>query len=192
MKITFLGAAHEVTGSRTLIETNGRYILVDNGMEQGQDLFVNHPMPVKASDIECVLLTHAHIDHSGDLPLLYKEGFKGKVYATDATCNLCEIMLRDSAHIQMFEAEWRNRKGKRSGKEPFVPIYDMEDAEGVLALMYPCKYRDKMQILENVFIRFNDAGHLLGSSFIEVWITEGNITKKIVFSGDVGNRSQPL
>lgn len=120
MKITFLGAAHEVTGSCTLIETNGKNILVDCGMEQGADIFENQEIPVNPNDIECVLLTHAHIDHSGNLPLLYKNGFRGKIYATNETSDLCEIMLPDSAHIQETEAKWRNRKAKRpAGKNMF-------------------------------------------------------------------------
>lgn len=132
MKITFLGAAHEVTGSCTLIETNGKNILVDCGMEQGADIFENQEIPVNPNDIECVLLTHAHIDHSGNLPLLYKNGFRGKIYATNETSDLCEIMLPDSAHIQETEAKWRNRKAKRAGREEYVPIYDMDDTIGVL------------------------------------------------------------
>lgn len=116
MKITFLGATHEVTGSCTYLEVNGHKLLVDCGMEQGVNVFVNEDIPVPPSDIECVLLTHAHIDHSGKLPWLYKYGFRGSVYATEATCNLCNIMLRDSAHIQEFEAEWQNRKAQRAGK----------------------------------------------------------------------------
>ncbi len=192
MKITFLGAAHEVTGSCTLIETNGKNILVDCGMEQGADIFENQEIPVNPNDIECVLLTHAHIDHSGNLPLLYKNGFRGKIYATNETSDLCEIMLPDSAHIQETEAKWRNRKAKRAGREEYVPIYDMDDTIGVLQQFRPCNYDEKIRILENVEIRFHDIGHLLGSSCIEIWITESGITKKTVFSGDVGNTNQPI
>ena len=192
MKITFLGAAHEVTGSCTLIETNGKNILVDCGMEQGADIFENQEIPVNPNDIECVLLTHAHIDHSGNLPLLYKNGFRGKIYATNETSDLCEIMLPDSAHIQETEAKWRNRKAKRAGREEYVPIYEMDDTIGVLQQFRPCNYDEKIRILENVEIRFHDIGHLLGSSCIEIWITESGITKKTVFSGDVGNTNQPI
>ena len=181
MKITFLGAAHEVTGSCTLIETNGKNILVDCGMEQGADIFENQEIPVNPNDIECVLLTHAHIDHSGNLPLLYKNGFRCKIYATNETSDLCEIMLPDSAHIQETEAKWRNRKAKRAGREEYVPIYDMDDTIGVLQQFRPCNYDEKIRILENVEIRFHDIGHLLGSSCIEIWITESGITKKTVF-----------
>ena len=110
MKLTFLGATHEVTGSCYLLEACQKRVLIDYGMEQGEDIFENVELPVKPSDIDMVLLTHAHMDHSGKLPLLYKEGFQGQIFSTAATADLCEIMLRDSAHIQMFEAEWKNRK----------------------------------------------------------------------------------
>ena len=192
MKITFLGATHEVTGSCTLIEAGGKNILIDCGMEQGPDIFVNQDIPVNPGSIDCVLLTHAHIDHSGKLPLLCKNGFQGKIYATDATCNLCRIMLRDSAHIQEFEAEWRNRKAKRKGGEPYVPLYTMDDAECAISRLYPCSYNREVQVLENLVIRFQDISHLLGSACIEVWVTENGVTKKLVFSGDVGNTYQPI
>lgn len=192
MKITFLGAAHEVTGSCTLIETMNKYVLIDCGMEQGPDIFENQELPVNPAEIECIFLTHAHIDHSGNLPLLYKRGFRGKIYSTPETFNLCSIMLPDSAHIQEYEAKWRNRRAKRSGKDGYEPIYDMKDAEGVLTLFYPCEYEEITEVLENVSIKFHDIGHLLGSACIEIWITENTTTKKIVFSGDVGNINQPL
>ena len=192
MKITFLGATHEVTGSCTLIETGGRSFLVDCGMEQGADIFVNQELPVNPGDIDCVLVTHAHIDHSGNIPLLCKNGFKGKVYATEGTANLCKIMLMDSAHIQEFEAEWRNRKAKRAGVEPYEPVYTTADAQCAIEKLYPCKYGEERQVLENVSVRFNDMGHLLGSSSIKIWITENGETRKIVFSGDVGNKNKPI
>jgi len=127
MKITFLGATHEVTGSCTLIEINGKNILVDCGMEQGADVFENQDIPVNPSSVDCILLTHAHIDHSGRMPMLYRNGYTGLLYATRATCDLCNIMLRDSAHIQESEAEWRNRKAKRSGEKPYEPLYETRD-----------------------------------------------------------------
>lgn len=192
MRLTFLGATHEVTGSCFLLEACGKRLLIDCGMEQGQDIYENAELPVKPSDIEMVLLTHAHMDHSGKLPLLYKNGFQGQVFATASTADLCEIMLRDSAHIQMFEAEWKNRKGKRAGREAVEPLYDMEDAVGVLACFVRCQYGEEIRIAEGIRIRFIDAGHLLGSSSIEVWIQEDGIEKKIVFSGDIGNLNQPL
>ena len=192
MKITFLGAAHEVTGSRTYIEVGDKKGLVDCGMEQGRDLFENEPLPVAPGELDFVLLTHAHIDHSGLLPLLYKEGFRGSIYATSATCSLCDIMLRDSANIQMSEAEWKSRKSIRNGGPEIEPLYDMEDAEGAINKMIPCPYGKPIQVNDCVSIRFTDAGHLLGSSAIEVWLTEGGETRKICFSGDLGNINQPI
>lgn len=196
MKLTFIGATHEVTGSCFLVETNTCKFLVDCGMKQGPDDYENVEIPVKLGDIDFVLLTHAHIDHSGNLPAIYAKGFRGNVYATEATCDLCDIMLRDSAHIQMFEAEWRNRKGKRAGKEEFVPAYTLEDALGVLKCFVGCEYDQIVHLDQSVQVRFVDAGHLLGSSSIEVWITEVTDdqmqTEKIVFSGDIGNVRQPL
>lgn len=197
MRITFLGATHEVTGSCCYIEGAGKRFLVDYGMEQGPNTFENEELPIPASELDFVLLTHAHIDHSGNLPILYAKGFRGPIYATRATADLCNIMLKDSAHIQMFEAEWRNRKGQRAGKKTFVPAYTMEDAIGAIGLLESCPYKEIESISEGIRIRFVDAGHLLGSASIEVWIHEkdlnGNdIEKKLVFSGDIGNLNQPL
>ena len=193
MRITFVGAAHEVTGSCHYIEVGGRHILVDYGMEQGINLYENVPLPVEPAMIDDVLLTHAHIDHSGLLPLLYAKGFRGHIYATDATVDLCSIMLRDSAHIQMAEAEWRNRKAKRSSDvNEYVPLYNMEDADGAIRSLVPIRYGRKVRISEGVEVRFTDVGHLLGSAAIEVWLTEDGVTKKVVFSGDIGNDNLPL
>ena len=192
MKLTFLGATHEVTGSCTLIEINGRYGIVDCGMEQGQDIFENQALPVQASALDFVLLTHAHIDHSGNLPLLYKNGYSGLIYATAATTHLCEIMLRDCAHIQESEAQWRSRKSQRAGGPAIEPVYTMADAESAIAKLRPVDYGREVQIAEGVTVRFTDAGHLMGSGSIEIWLTEGGVTKKIVFSGDIGNIDQPL
>ena len=192
MKIIFLGTTHEVTGSCYYLEGAGRKFLVDCGMEQGPNYYENEELPVAPGDLDFVLLTHAHMDHSGNLPALYAKGFQGPVYATDATCNLCDIMLRDSAHIQLFEAEWRNRKGRRQGKEEFVPAYTMEDAMGVLKNFVECQYDRVIHPAEGISVRFVDAGHLLGSSSIEVKITEEGQEKTIVFSGDIGNTNQPL
>ncbi|MDD6268877.1 MAG: MBL fold metallo-hydrolase [Oscillospiraceae bacterium] len=192
MKMVFIGAAHEVTGSCTYIEAAGKRFLVDFGMEQGRDVYENRQIPCAPSEIDFVLLTHAHIDHSGLLPLLYAGGFKGQIHATDATHSLCEIMLRDSAHIQEFEAEWRNRKARRSGKEAYVPLYTMNEALGAIECFVPHHYGEKIKIAEGIEVRFLDAGHLLGSSSIEVWLTEEGITRKLVFSGDIGNFNQPL
>lgn len=192
MKLTCIGAAHEVTGSCHLIEACGKNILVDCGLEQGPDLYENQELPMSAGEVDYVLLTHAHIDHSGKLPLLCKHGFKGEIVTTFATSDLCNIMLRDSAHIQEFEAEWRNRKAKRSGEPEYEPLYTMEDALAAINLLAPVDYGQKILLCDGIEIQFNDMGHLLGSASIEMWITEGDISKKIVFSGDVGNTNQPI
>lgn len=192
MRLIFIGADHEVTGSCHVLEVCGRYILVDCGMEQGTDDFETAELPMNIADIDYVLLTHAHIDHSGMLPLLYARGFRGDVIATPATVDLCDIMLKDSAHIQMTEAEWKSRKGQRAGKEPVVPIYDMNDAEGVLEHFVSCDYDKVMDLCEGVKVKFSDAGHLLGSASIEVWINEDGEERKIVFSGDIGNLNRPI
>ena len=196
MKIEFLGAAHEVTGSCHYLEFADKHVLVDCGMEQGPDLYVNQEIPVNASTIDYVFVTHAHIDHSGLLPMLYKHGFRGQIFTTTATHQLCEIMLKDSAHIQMFEAEWKNRKAKRAGRPEVVPLYDMNDAVGVLGHFVSCDYHSVINVCEGLKVRFVDAGHLLGSSSIEMWISEntaeGVEERKIVFSGDIGPGNRPL
>ncbi len=192
MELMFIGAAHEVTGSCHYLKVGQKHILVDFGMEQGVNLFENVPLPVQEGLIDYVLLTHAHVDHSGMLPLLYARGFRGQVFATEGTADLCSIMLRDCAHIQMQEAEWKNRKAKRKGGEAVTPIYTMEDADGIIKRIVPCAYDTIIQVDEGIRIRFTDIGHLLGSSSIEVWATEEDITRKLVFSGDIGNENQPL
>lgn len=192
MQITFIGADHEVTGSCHVVNACGKYILIDCGLEQGSDEYENQELPVETPDIDYVLLTHAHIDHTGLLPLMYARGFRGRVLATEATVDLCRIMLRDSAHIQEAEAEWKNRKAKRAGKEEIQPIYTMNDAEGVLQHFIPCGYKEKINLTDGIDIRFSDAGHLLGSASIEMWISEGPVNKKIVFSGDIGNLDRPI
>lgn len=192
MKLTFIGAAHEVTGSCHLLEACGKKILIDCGMEQGYNVYENAEMPFPYSDIDYVFLTHAHIDHAGYIPLIYAKGFKGKVYATKATCDLSNIMLKDSAHIQEFEAKWRTRKARRAGRPDVLPLYETKDAEGVLKHFIPCEYSEKIKVKDGLVIRFIDAGHLLGSACIEVWMEEGPISKKIVFSGDIGNLDKPI
>lgn len=193
MKLTFIGADHEVTGSCHCLEVGGKYILVDYGMEQGVNVFENAKLPVEEAMVDYVLLTHAHVDHSGMLPLLYARGFRGQVFTTEASADLCDIMLRDCAHIQAMEAEWKNRKAKRSASAVKIePEYTMEDAEGLIRRIVPCHYNEIIEVCEGVKIRFTDIGHLLGSASIEVWTTEGDCSKKIVFSGDIGNKSQPL
>lgn len=193
MKLIFIGADHEVTGSCHYLQVGDKHILVDYGMQQGVDVFENAPLPVSEAQIDYVLLTHAHVDHSGLLPLLFARGFRGQVYMTDATADLCSIMLRDCAHIQQMESEWKARKNKRSSSvQAAEPLYTMEDAEGIIKRITPCHYGSEVEVCEGLKIRFTDIGHLLGSSSIEVWATEAGITKKIVFSGDIGNKNQPI
>lgn len=192
MKMMFIGATHEVTGSCTYIEACGKKFLVDFGMQQGEDIYENVQIPVAPSNIDFVLLTHAHIDHSGMLPLLFAGGFNGEIHATTATSNLCSVMLRDSAHIQEFEAEWKSRKAQRRGEDEYTPLYTMDDAIGAIELFVPHEYDKEAQISDGIKICFRDAGHLLGSSSIEIYLTEGDVSKKLVFSGDIGNTDQPL
>lgn len=193
MKLTFIGADHQVTGSCHYIQACGKNILIDCGMQQGANPFECCDIPVDEAKIDYVFLTHAHVDHSGNLPLLYAKGFRGNVFTTEASADLCSIMLRDCAHIQMQEAEWKNRKAKRhSGLKAAEPAYKMEDADGIIKRIIPCAYNQKIQICDGIEIKFTDVGHLLGSASIEVWLTEADITKKIVFSGDIGNKNQPL
>ncbi|MGN0168112.1 MAG: MBL fold metallo-hydrolase, partial [Acetatifactor sp.] len=193
MELMFIGADHEVTGSCHYLRVGEKNILVDYGMEQGSQAFENCELPVEPALIDYVFLTHAHVDHSGMLPLLYARGFRGQIYATVATCDLCSIMLRDCAHIQMQEAEWKNRKAKRTASNAVIePLYTMEDADGAIKRLVPCEYEKEVTVCDEIKIRFTDIGHLLGSSSIEVWATEDGVTKKIVFSGDIGNYDQPL
>ena len=192
MKVQFIGATHEVTGSCTLLEVNRRYYLVDCGMEQGIDVFQNITLPVPPSDIEAVFLTHAHIDHSGMIPKLCKDGFKGAIYATDVTCDLCNIMLLDSAHIQESEAIWRSKKAERAGLDKIEPVYTTEDALTAISQFRRCNYNEIIYPGEGIELRFTDIVHLLGSACIELWLTEGSVRKKIVFSGDVGNTNQRI
>ena len=193
MKITFLGAAHQVTGSRTLVEwTDGRFFLVDYGMEQGDNAFVQAELPVAASRIEYVFLTHAHIDHSGMLPLLYKQGFRGSIYATAETMNLCSIMLADSAHIQETDAAYETKKNLRHSGAAVEPLYTAEDAAATMDLFIACEYNEIYMIDEGLSVRFTDAGHLLGSSFAELFLEDSGQRRKLVCSGDVGNLEQPI
>ena len=197
MKITFLGANHEVTGSCTLIEAAGQRFLIDCGMEQGRDVYENADLPCAPGTYEALLLTHAHIDHSGRIPYLYKNGYRGPIYTTDATRDLCAIMLEDSAHIQEQEAEWKNRKAMRSGAEMIEPDYTVEDAQNVMKQFVPCPYETWQTLFDGptgkIEMRFTDVGHLLGSASISLRVTEpGKQPEIIVFSGDIGNTHQPL
>ena len=195
MKVTFLGATRTVTGSNFLVEGAGKKFLVDCGMYQGaaEEEYENEaPFLFDVNEIDFVLLTHAHIDHSGRIPKLYNEGYRNKVIATKATCDLCSIMLPDSGHIQEMEVEWKNRKRTRKGEKPLPPLYTAEDAAKCLEIFNPVSYDEIVEVAPDIQVRFNDAGHMLGSAIIEVWITENGETKKTVFTGDLGNNDIPL
>lgn len=192
MKITFIGAAHEVTGSCTLVEVAGKKFLVDCGMEQGPNIYENRELTVSPADIDFVFLTHAHIDHSGKLPLLVKNGFHGKIYSTDATRKLCAVMLSDSAHIQMSDAEWKNRRATRSGSAEYEPLYTQKDVDSTMALFEPFGYGMEFFISDGIVASFFDSGHLLGSSSIKFRLTEGKHDCTVIFSGDIGNSERPL
>ena len=191
MYITFTGAARCVTGSCTLIETGERKILVDCGLRQGADA---KKTPVKdgfvfdAGQIDAVFLTHAHIDHSGLIPLLVKKGFKGDVFCTGATSRLCSIMFPDGGHIQEMETEWANRKRRRAGKKEIEPLYTIEDAKRAIKHLSPMDYGERKKVIDDISVRFVDAGHLLGSASVELCIED----KKLVFSGDIGNKDKPI
>ncbi len=195
MKITFLGATRTVTGSNFLVEGAGKKFLVDCGMWQGkaeQEMENSQDFEFNPAEIDFMLLTHAHIDHSGRIPKLYNEGFKNKVYAHKATCDLCALMLPDSGHIQETETEWKNKRRIRRGEEPLEPIYTAEQAAKSLEIFEPVQYDQIIEITPEIHVRFNDAGHMLGSSIIELWVKEGDKEVKTVFTGDLGNNDIPL
>lgn len=195
MKVTFLGATRTVTGSNFLVEGAGKKFLVDCGMYQGKatdELKNEEDFAFDVKSIDFMLLTHAHIDHSGRIPKLYNEGYRNPIYAHKATCDLCGIMLPDSGHIQEMEVEWKNRKRARKGEPELPPLYTAEDATKCLEVFKPVKYDEIIDIDQNIHVRFNDAGHMLGSAIIEVWVTENEKTTKAVFSGDLGNNDIPL
>ena len=195
MKITFLGATQMVTGSSYLVEVGDSKVLIDCGMFQGGKTITalnRREFAYNPAELDCVVLTHAHIDHSGLLPKLCKAGFKGSIYSTKVTAELCGIMLPDSGHIQEFDAEIANRKGKRAGKKTVVPLYTVDDAYACLKYFSPVSYDQTRQITPEIVIRFRDAGHIIGSAMVEVWVTEEGTTQKIVFSGDIGQPNQPI
>ena len=195
MKITFLGAAKTVTGSNFLVEAAGKKFLVDCGMYQGkitEELENSDPFIYDVSQIDFMLLTHAHIDHSGRIPKLYNAGYRKPIYAQKATCDLCSIMLPDSGHIQEMESEWKNKKRVRQGKEPLIPMYTAQDAINSIEIFKPVVYDEIIDVDENIKVRFNDAGHMLGSSIIEIWVNENGKETKVVFTGDLGNNDIPL
>ncbi|NLB23159.1 MAG: MBL fold metallo-hydrolase [Clostridium sp.] len=195
MKIIFSGGAGSVTGSSHLIEVGGHQVLLDCGLYQGADARErgNEEFPFDPAKVDYLVLSHAHIDHSGRIPMLYKKGFKGKIISTSPTYDLCEIMLRDSAYIQEQDAERENRRRRRGRKKLVEPIYTIKDAEAVLKLFDPIDYKEKIQLFEGFQVRFQDAGHMLGSSFVELWMKDKDTEEvKLVFSGDIGNHNIPL
>ncbi|MCE5234514.1 MAG: MBL fold metallo-hydrolase, partial [Eubacteriales bacterium] len=195
MKLKFCGAAQSVTGSSYLLTYEGGKLLVDCGMRQGADTkgaLGEGGFAFEPAEIDAVLLTHAHIDHSGLLPLLVKRGFKGKIVSTSATARLATIMLPDSGHIQEQEAEYQNRKNLRAGKPTVEPLYTVKDAANSLKAFAPVEYNETVTVLEGVTARFVDAGHLLGSASVEVWVKENGKTVKLAFSGDIGRSDRPI
>ena len=192
MKLSFYGADQCVTGSCHCLEVNGKNILIDCGLQQGRDEVNNEALPFHPGSIDFVLITHAHIDHTGRVPMLVKQGFQGRILTTRVTANLMDIMLLDSAHIQESDAEWKNRKAARSGAPKVEPLYTIEDAENVKQYVTTCEYGEDVELCEGVSVRFADAGHLLGSACITITATENGVTKKLIFSGDLGNVDQPI
>jgi metallo-beta-lactamase family protein len=192
MELIFYGAAREVTGSCHCIQTGGERLLIDCGLQQGRDVKDDQALPFDARDIDFVILTHAHIDHSGRLPLLVKNGFRGRIYAIKATCDLLSIMLKDSAEIQEMDAKWENKKGKRAGKARVEPLYNMADVEKTLEYLVPCDYGKIVNLSDSIKFNFVDAGHILGSASVEVFLSEKTVNRKIAFSGDIGNIDQPI
>ena len=192
MKLSFFGADQCVTGSCHCLEVNGKRILIDCGLQQGRDEIDNRELPFAPNTIDYVLITHAHIDHSGRVPMLVRLGFTGEIWTTRLTANLLEIMLSDSAHIQESDAEYENRKNQRAGRALVEPIYTTEDAMRTMEYVHTCEYDQKVEICEGVTATFTDAGHLLGSASITMELTENGVTKTIVFSGDIGNINQPI
>ena len=195
MNITFYGAAQEVTGSCHMVEVAGHKFLIDCGLFQGSltDQMLNYEeFPFNIQEVEFVILTHAHIDHSGRIPKLYKAGYKNPVYCTSATRELCKIMLPDSGHIQEHEIEWVNRKRMRAGKKPNDPIYTEQDAIDCLEIFKGLEYNVPVKINDEISFVLKDAGHMLGSAIVELYLKEDGKEKKVVFTGDLGNKNLPI
>ena len=192
MKLSFFGADQCVTGSCHCLEVGGKRILIDCGLQQGRDEVDNRTLPFAPGSIDYVLITHAHIDHSGRVPMLIKNGFQGRILTTRLTAQLMSIMLQDSAHIQESDAEYKNRKNRRAGRPEEEPLYTVADAQRVPEFIDTCEYDQPVHLCDGVDAVFIDAGHLLGSASIRLTLTEGGETRTIVFSGDIGNVDQPI
>ena len=195
MKIQFCGASDGVTGSCHLIRTEKHQILLDCGQFQGGKVEEQknfEEFPFDPTEIDCMILSHAHIDHCGRIPLLVKRGFKGDIYCTDATADLLEVMLKDSGYIHEKEAEWKNKKNQRAGRPLVEPLYTFNDAMDSLKYVKPVLYDQLIEINEDMKIVFNDAGHILGSAITEIWVSEGEEVSKIVFTGDLGVMERPI
>lgn len=195
MKIKFCGASSGVTGSCHLLSTENHKILLDCGQFQGgkaQEALNSEPFPFEPSEIECVILSHAHIDHCGRIPLLVKRGFTGRIYCTDATADLLDVMLKDSGFIHEKDAQWKSKRAARAGKPPVEPLYTYNDAVEALKYVEPVLYDQQIRINEHMKIVFNDAGHILGSAITELWVEEDGKESKIVFSGDLGMTDRPI
>lgn len=195
MKLYFYGAAGEVTGSCYLLEAAGSNILLDCGLIQGapaDEARNREPFPFAANDIDAVVLSHAHIDHSGRIPLLIKSGYRGPVFTHQASVDLCAIMLRDSGFLQEKDAEWDTRKRLRKGLPPVEPLYTAKDAEHALGQFSALEYEKPVRIRPNIEVCLHDAGHILGSSIVELTVIEHGVSKKLVFSGDLGQSSIPI
>ena len=195
MNITFYGAAKIVTGSCHMVEVAGHKFLIDCGLFQGsltEQMLNYEDFPFNIQDVEFVILTHAHIDHSGRIPKLYKDGYRNPIYCTNATRELCKIMLADSGHIQEKEIEWVNRKRMRAGKAPNEPIYTQQDGIDSIELFKGLEYNTRIKINDNISFELKDAGHMLGSAIVELYLNEEGQDKKVVFTGDLGNLNLPI
>ena len=195
LQIQSCGAAEEVTGSCHLIQVGGKSILLDCGLIQGRakdEARNRNPFPFDPASLDAVILSHAHIDHSGRLPLLIKAGFNGPIYTHAASADLCDTLLKDSAHINFKNAQWANKHRKRKGKAPLEPLYLREDAEKALGLFETMEYGVKRELMPGISIRLSDAGHIVGSAIVEIWLQENGVNRKVVFSGDLGHRGTAI